>query len=122
MFLRSILARFVSSQAPKSKASVNLRRRPLPVTRRLEIETLESRQVLSSAGMLQYATLVTAGPTSTATTYDQFASKVVSFSSQYGSYGWSANQTLGRPDVLSYGDASQAWSPWYQNGTSEQLT
>ncbi|MDP7591541.1 MAG: hypothetical protein QF552_02375 [Litorilituus sp.] len=33
-----------------------------------------------------------------------------------------ANQTLGAPDILSYGDITTAWAPSTMNGTMEYST
>ncbi|WP_353931255.1 DUF4347 domain-containing protein [Okeanomitos corallinicola TIOX110] len=52
----------------------------------------------------------------------QYASRVIDFSSQYTSTSWSANQALGEPNTLSYGDRSTAWAPLSSNGTIEYLT
>lgn len=52
----------------------------------------------------------------------QWASKVVAFSSQYDTAGYSAAQTLGAPDVTSYGDNHGAWAPRSKDGTTETIT
>ena len=57
-----------------------------------------------------------------ASTIDQWAASVIDFSSQYSSGNWSAAQTLGAPNVTSYGDYPQAWTASSENGTTEHLT
>ncbi|MEO1616200.1 MAG: Ig-like domain-containing protein, partial [Planctomycetota bacterium] len=52
----------------------------------------------------------------------QHASSVIDVSSQYSGTSWSAEQALGAPDTLSYGDARTAWAPASANGTTETLT
>lgn len=53
---------------------------------------------------------------------DQWASSVIDFSSQYSAGNWSAAQTLGAPNVASYGDHPLAWTASSENGTTEYLT
>jgi hypothetical protein len=51
-----------------------------------------------------------------------WASSVVSYSSQYGSGSWSANQTLGPPNVYpSHGDNTKAWASQTSGGRREFL-
>ena len=52
----------------------------------------------------------------------QDASTVVDFTSQYSATSWSADQALGPPDTLAYGDSRNAWAPRSANGTTEALT
>jgi len=54
--------------------------------------------------------------------FDQWAGKVVDFSSQYGSPDWSAKQLLGASNVDTYGDNALAWAPSSENGTHEFVT
>jgi RHS repeat-associated protein len=60
------------------------------------------------------------------TTYEtgQWASGVVSFSSQYDTADWSASQALGAPDVFWYGDDAKAWAPANEddNGPTDEET
>src|SRR5262249_34957321 len=49
-------------------------------------------------------------------TADQWASSVIDFSSQFTTTDWSAAQTLGPPNTLSYGDIQTAWSASFPNG------
>ncbi len=52
--------------------------------------------------------------------YRQYASAVNSFSSQYSSGGYSANQVLGRPNTYpEYGDLPTAWSPSTESDSRE---
>jgi len=51
----------------------------------------------------------------------QWASGVISFSSQYGTGGWSANQALGACDTATYGDFNTAWAPLVKEGPEEHL-
>lgn len=50
---------------------------------------------------------------------NQWASSVDSFSSQYTSGNWSANQVLGAPNTFGYGDIATAWAPLPVNGSIE---
>ncbi len=50
---------------------------------------------------------------------DQYATSVISFSSQWSTTGWSAAQALGAPNVLAYGDNSNAWLASVAGGTLE---
>ncbi|MEM6473221.1 MAG: Ig-like domain-containing protein, partial [Planctomycetota bacterium] len=52
----------------------------------------------------------------------QYASSVIDFSSQYSATSWSAEQALGTPDTLTYGDARTAWAPSVASGGTEYLT
>ncbi len=52
----------------------------------------------------------------------QWAATVTSFSSEFSSSDWSANQTLGAPDTFSYGDFATAWAPASINGNLEFIT
>jgi hypothetical protein len=52
----------------------------------------------------------------------EYATSVLSFSSQYSSSGWSAAQALGAPDTFTYADSSTAWAPSSENGTTEFIT
>jgi hypothetical protein len=53
----------------------------------------------------------------------QYASSVISFSSQYDTTSWSANQALGAPNTTTYGDNSSAWAALLANNTTpEYLT
>ena len=52
----------------------------------------------------------------------QPATSVIAFSSQWSPAGYSAAQTLGAPNVFTYGDSPNAWSANVVNGTTEFLT
>ena len=52
----------------------------------------------------------------------QYASSVISYSSQWSSLDNSASQALGASDVASYGGSPLAWAPSSMNGTIETLT
>jgi Ca2+-binding RTX toxin-like protein len=56
------------------------------------------------------------------TRVNQYASKVIDFSSQYSATAWAATQALGAPDTPYYGDIASAWAPLPINGTREFLT
>ncbi|HMW16553.1 MAG TPA: PEP-CTERM sorting domain-containing protein [Accumulibacter sp.] len=62
------------------------------------------------------STGVHAAPTS------EWASSVISFSSQWSSGSWSAAQTLGAPDTFAYGDIATSWAPLPANGSLEYVT
>jgi hypothetical protein len=59
---------------------------------------------------------------------DQWASTVISYSSQYSDSEWAvpsewaAYQALGAPDTFDYGDIVTAWAPLPLNGTLEHIT
>lgn len=53
---------------------------------------------------------------------DQYASSVISFSSQWSPSSWSAAQVLGIPNTFGYGDISTAWAPLPINGSLEYIT
>ena len=53
---------------------------------------------------------------------DQWASKVINFSSQYSSTSWSANQVLKAQNVSSYGDDANAWAPSVEDSGEEFIT
>ncbi|XP_052223519.1 uncharacterized protein LOC127839282 [Dreissena polymorpha] len=56
---------------------------------------------------------ITVPPATTSTTEEgQWVSGVITYSSQYGTDGWSAQQILGVPDVYpTYADDTRAWAP-----------
>jgi len=52
----------------------------------------------------------------------QWVKSVISFSTQYGTTSWAANQVIGKPDTYpQYGDKSTAWAPSAATGTLEFL-
>lgn len=53
---------------------------------------------------------------------DQWASRVVDYSSQYNDSDFSAQQALGMPNTNEYGDLETAWAPASRNGTDEDIT
>jgi hypothetical protein len=53
---------------------------------------------------------------------NQYASSVIAKSSQYGENSYSAQQAVGLPDTLEYGDRPSAWAPLWINGTLEYIT
>ncbi|HQR02493.1 MAG TPA: PEP-CTERM sorting domain-containing protein [Rhodocyclaceae bacterium] len=57
-----------------------------------------------------------------AASFNQYASSVVGFSSQWSTGPWSAAQALGAPDTFAYGDIGTAWAPGPKNGTLEYLS
>src|SRR5262249_34217247 len=46
----------------------------------------------------------------------EWASSVLGFSSQYSAGYWSAQQALGAPNTMTYGDIASAWAPASPNG------
>lgn len=52
----------------------------------------------------------------------QWADSVLAFSSQYGTGGYSAAQTLGAPNTTSYGDRSTAWTTSSANMGLQSIT
>ncbi|GBF06097.1 PEP-CTERM sorting domain-containing protein [Deinococcus aerius] len=52
----------------------------------------------------------------------QWASAVVTRSSEYGSSSWSAKQALGEPNTMTYGDRDTAWAPASRNGLEQSIT
>ena len=53
---------------------------------------------------------------------DQWASKLIGFSSQYDTPNWSANQALKAPNTKTYGDSISAWAPQNSDGGKEFIT
>ncbi|MDO9104423.1 MAG: hypothetical protein Q7U57_05625 [Methylovulum sp.] len=53
---------------------------------------------------------------------DQWATKVIGFSSQYSTSSWSASQALKAPNTNSYGDNSTAWTTAVADAGEEFLT
>lgn len=53
---------------------------------------------------------------------DQWATKVLDFSSQYSDTSWSAAQALKAPNVTSYGDNANAWTASGSDVGSQYLT
>lgn len=54
--------------------------------------------------------------------YDQWASSVVNFSTQYSTTSWSAKQALKAPDTTNYGDYNTAWTTSSANAGAEYIT
>ncbi|WP_293909985.1 hypothetical protein [Deinococcus sp.] len=52
----------------------------------------------------------------------QWASAVVTRSSEYGADNWGAKQVLGEPNVMAYGDATKAWAAATRNGVVQSIT
>ncbi len=53
---------------------------------------------------------------------NQWASKVINFSSEYSTTSWSAKQILGSPNTNSYGDRSTAWTTKQADAGIEYIT
>lgn len=53
---------------------------------------------------------------------NQWASKVINFSSEYSTTSWSAKQTLGAPNTSIYGDRSTAWTTKQADAGIEYIT
>jgi hypothetical protein len=62
------------------------------------------------------------GTTVTASATANYAASVIAYTSQYQSFQWAANQTLGPPNVASYGDNPVAWTSSSANIGSQDLT
>jgi hypothetical protein len=84
--------------------------------------TVRNGRTLTLTGQLTNDGDLTVGTGGTLVDTDQYASSVIAFSSQYSTGSWSAAQTLGPPNTLSYGDISTSWAPSSANGTQEFLT
>jgi hypothetical protein len=50
---------------------------------------------------------------------DQYASSVIDFSTQWSAPSYSAAQATGAPNVTTYGDSANAWTPLNRDGTLE---
>jgi hypothetical protein len=74
------------------------------------------------------AAVITAGALLTATggaqaaPVLQYAGSVIGFSSQYSAGNWSAQQVLGVPNTLVYGDIATAWAAATRNGSLEWIS
>ncbi|WP_407569548.1 hypothetical protein [Deinococcus altitudinis] len=67
--------------------------------------------ILSSFGALAQGTLL-----------KQWASGVVTRSSEYGADTWGAKQVLGEPNTMTYGDNGTAWASATRNGLTQSIT
>lgn len=52
----------------------------------------------------------------------QWASAVVTRSSEYGADSWGAKQVLGEPNTMTYGDNGTAWAAATRNGVTQSIT
>lgn len=52
----------------------------------------------------------------------QWASAVVTRSSEYGADTWGAKQALGEPNTMTYGDNGTAWASATRNGVAQSIT
>ena len=52
----------------------------------------------------------------------QWASAVVTRSSEYGADSWGAKQVLGEPNTMTYGDNGTAWAAATRNGVAQSIT
>ncbi|TSA83173.1 hypothetical protein FNU79_12685 [Deinococcus detaillensis] len=52
----------------------------------------------------------------------QWASAVVTRSSEYGADNWGAKQALGEPNTMTYGDNGTAWASATRNGVPQSIT
>ena len=52
----------------------------------------------------------------------QWASAVVTRSSEYGADSWAAKQVLGEPNTMTYGDNGTAWASASSNGVTQSIT
>ncbi|MFB9993440.1 hypothetical protein ACFFLM_15850 [Deinococcus oregonensis] len=52
----------------------------------------------------------------------QWASAVVTRSSEYGADNWGAKQVLGEPNTMAYGDNGTAWAAATKNGVTQSIT
>src|SRR6476660_4757368 len=55
------------------------------------------------------------------TTWVEYPSKVIDFSSQYSTDNWSAKQAIGGPNTFSCGDVTTAWASQSPDGQREYL-
>lgn len=78
------------------------------------------KKVISSSA-IGLLLVVSATTDALAIPIDQYASSVIGFSSEGTASpgGWSAAQLLGAPNVATYGDNPNAWSPLTNSGTNE---
>lgn len=54
--------------------------------------------------------------------WEEWANRVIGFSTEYSTPDNGSVQALDLPDVAAYGDSSQAWAPANEDGTQEYLT
>jgi hypothetical protein len=70
---------------------------------------------------LVVALFVTAQSYAFSATISQYASSVLSFSSQYTPTNWSAYQALGASDTFVYGESPKAWAPKPMDGSQNEF-
>lgn len=68
------------------------------------------------------AALATSNVLAQATLLKQWASSVVTRSSEYGADSWGAKQVLGAPNTMTYGDNGTAWASATRNGVVQSIT
>lgn len=85
--------------------------------------TLTARPPLALALLALLAPAVQAQGTVTARpVVKQWASAVVTRSSEYGPDSWAAKQALGEPNTMTYGDHGTAWASAERNGVVQSIT
>jgi hypothetical protein len=73
--------------------------------------------VLSAVALFGLGTAIGQG-----TLLKQWASAVVTRSSEYGQDTWGAKQVLGAPNTMAYGDHGTAWASATRNGIEQSIT
>ena len=68
------------------------------------------------------ALLSASGALAQGTVLKQWASGVVTRSSEYGQDSWGAKQVLGEPNTMTYGDNGSAWASATKNGVVQSIT
>jgi hypothetical protein len=74
------------------------------------------------ARLLLFSAVLFIGLAVPARAWEEWASRVIGFSSEYGTTDFGSVQALDLPDVPSYADNSWAWAPSSMDGTQEFLT
>lgn len=79
-------------------------------------------QIARFAALSLAGALISISVDADATPLLQYANSVIGYSSEYSPTSWSAAQTLGAPNTMSYGDLQTAWAPRVENGSLEFLS
>ena len=77
--------------------------------------------LVASAGLL-LGVLGSFSALAQGTLLKQWASGVVTRSSEYGAEDWGAKQALGEPNTMTYGDNQTAWAAADKNGLPQSIT
>lgn len=84
-----------------------------------------NRRTMSAASLALVASLSLlslVGALAQGTLLKQWASAIVTRSSEYGADSWGAKQALGAPNTMTYGDNSTAWASATRNGLVQSIT